>query len=375
MNDERELTSSPKRHRLARSSALAVVLMALCAPLAGAAGIQLPQAPPAPSAPQAPLPVQDDPLPELPALPGVEEILPAPPGVETSPIVPDVTTLPVPVEELEGAVDPVVDETTGAVDDLSGGGAGDVIGDVTGGGGPVEEVVDEVTGGGGPVEEVVDDVTGGGAVDEVVDDVTGGGGPVEEVVDDVTGGGGPVEEVVDDVTDPEGPVGEVVDGVVDGVGSAGDQVGEVVDGVVGALPNAPDVPGVDSPGDGGIDTGVTDPTEVGGNRFPDSPEDPAVRAERIAATISPDGFAASVLAATETSASGVAFGPRRDVSGPSLVERIARSISDVAQKIAFPLLLALIVGAFVVVQNRVDRKDPKLALAAIDADEDLLGFE
>jgi hypothetical protein len=35
----------------------------------------------------------------------------------------------------------------------------------------------------------------------------------------------------------------------------------------------------------------------------------------------------------------------------------------------FPLLLALVVGLFLLVQNRIDRRDPKLALAAVGADD------
>jgi hypothetical protein len=68
-------------------------------------------------------------------------------------------------------------------------------------------------------------------------------------------------------------------------------------------------------------------------------------------------------------------GTTRDSAGSSMIERIARSAADVAERLAFPMLLALAVGAFVLLQNRVDRKDPKLALAALDADEELLGFE
>ena len=36
--------------------------------------------------------------------------------------------------------------------------------------------------------------------------------------------------------------------------------------------------------------------------------------------------------------------------------------------VAFPLALALIVGAFLLAQNRLDRRDPRLALAPVGPD-------
>ena len=43
------------------------------------------------------------------------------------------------------------------------------------------------------------------------------------------------------------------------------------------------------------------------------------------------------------------------------------------QRATFPLLLLLIVALFFWIQNRIDRKDPKLALAPIN-DEPYVGF-
>lgn len=358
MHDDRAHTESPKRHRLARGAALSVVVMTLCAPLAGAAGVQVPPVP------QMPLPVEEPATPGVPTIPSVPEApgVPDLPGVEVPPIVPDVTTLPVPVEPLDDVVEPVLEEVTDPVED--------VVEDTTG-------TVDEVT---DPVGDVVDEVTDPeGPVGGVVDEVTDPEGPVGGVVDEVTDPEGPVGGVVDEVTDPDGPVGGVVDGVKDATGNVGDtatgvvdKVGTVVDGVTGSLPPAPVLPGGQAPGPGGSDPGVLAGGDVDA-RVADAVEDAEALAGRIAATVPADGFAATVLAAAE--AADLAAPPRRDASAPSLIERIAQSLSDVAQKIAFPLLLAAAVGAFVVMQNRMDRKDPKLALAALDADEDLLGFE
>jgi hypothetical protein len=56
-----------------------------------------------------------------------------------------------------------------------------------------------------------------------------------------------------------------------------------------------------------------------------------------------------------------------------LFDRIGRVAIQAAKALAFPLALALIVLLFVAVQNRIDRRDRKLALAPIAPD--LLRFE
>ena len=56
-----------------------------------------------------------------------------------------------------------------------------------------------------------------------------------------------------------------------------------------------------------------------------------------------------------------------------LFDRIGSLATQAAKALAFPLVLAVIVLLFVAVQNRIDRKDPKLALAPIAPD--LLRFE
>jgi hypothetical protein len=56
-----------------------------------------------------------------------------------------------------------------------------------------------------------------------------------------------------------------------------------------------------------------------------------------------------------------------------LFDRIGSLATLAARALAFPVALALIVLLFVAVQNRIDRKDPKLALAPIAPD--LLRFE
>ena len=359
-----ELDRPTKSHRLAIGAAGAVLVVALGAPLAGAAGVQLPPIPtpslPEPRVEEPALPAPQ--LPPVPDLPGVPE-LPTHPDV----VVPEVTTLPVPVEGLDEVTEPV----GGIVDDLAGdagsvvdeitGGAVDTVDEVTGG---AVDTVDEVTGG-GPVGDVVDEVTGGGTVGGVVDEVTGGaGGVVDEVVDTVDGATDPVEEVVDTVT---GGVKDVTDEAGNNATTIVDKVNQTLGGLTGdSSVGVPTLPGADGSAPGA--------TLGGGGRTPDVA---GVQTRRelagLARTISPDGFAGTDGLAAPAPAA--AASTARDGAAPSMIERIARSAAGVAERLAFPMLLAFAVGAFVLLQNRVDRKDPKLALAALDADEELLGFE
>jgi hypothetical protein len=59
-------------------------------------------------------------------------------------------------------------------------------------------------------------------------------------------------------------------------------------------------------------------------------------------------------------------------SPQGLLGPLAGPVADLAKRLAFPLALIVLVFAFVTVQNRLDRKDPKLALAA--ATPDVLNF-
>ncbi len=58
---------------------------------------------------------------------------------------------------------------------------------------------------------------------------------------------------------------------------------------------------------------------------------------------------------------------------PTLAE-IARAAQEAIKQFTFPIALTLMVAAFMLAQGKLDRKDPKLALAAVDTDEDMLSF-
>jgi hypothetical protein len=63
------------------------------------------------------------------------------------------------------------------------------------------------------------------------------------------------------------------------------------------------------------------------------------------------------------------------VSSPTVGSRLGRAAVEAAKKLAFPLLLTVLVIAFLIAQSKVDSKDPKLALAPVDSHQDLLTFK
>jgi hypothetical protein len=58
----------------------------------------------------------------------------------------------------------------------------------------------------------------------------------------------------------------------------------------------------------------------------------------------------------------------------SAVQGVVHAVGAAGGGTGFPLLLLGIVFAFLVAQNRIDRRDPKLALASIAAD-DMVTFQ
>jgi hypothetical protein len=66
---------------------------------------------------------------------------------------------------------------------------------------------------------------------------------------------------------------------------------------------------------------------------------------------------------------------RRSAPAPGIASRIMKAISKlvvpVVQRTAFPLILLIVAGLFLLVQDRIDRRDPKLAHAPLHARPDL----
>jgi len=148
----------------------------------------------------------------------------------------------------------------------------------------------------------------------------------------------------------------------------------VTDAVKGILGQAPDPPtGIipDVLGSTVAQPTAAGTTEPGGNRPANAPGGGKTRTH---------GGAVSSL----TFGRGPVIGPvavpipstpavSRTIPRGGLFDRIGSLAIQAAKELAFPLALAVIVLLFVAVQNRIDRKDPKLALAPMTPD--LLRFE
>jgi len=172
---------------------------------------------------------------------------------------------------------------------------------------------------------------------------------VEEVVDPSTEVTDPVPEQVTEVTDPVvGTAGGLVENVVE------ETVGPIIDEVEAPVPGpsveitedpSPGVPPVD-PDDPRVDVGrgsivdrtIPAPALVGSPFVPNMPN----------------------LELSPTDEARIGPTPPAERSGLSL--------ADVVKGLTFPLALALIVGAFLLAQDRIDRHDPRLALAPLGPD-------
>jgi hypothetical protein len=172
-----------------------------------------------------------------------------------------------------------------------------------------------------------------------------------------------VTEAADDVTEP---ITEVTDQVIGTVGGVVDEVEDTVDPIVDEVP-LPDPPvNVTEPpttADSGVGsdprTGPGTPRGDSGNGSSDpGPGSPAERPIPVQALVG----GAFVSGLDPSPSSDVRIGP----SPPA--ERTGVSLEDVVKGFAFPLGLALIVGAFLLVQDRLDRRDPRLALAPVGPD-------
>jgi hypothetical protein len=191
----------------------------------------------------------------------------------------------------------------------------------------------------------------------------------------------PVTAVQDTTTEVVGTATSTVDQttttVEETAATVTDQVNEAVKGVFGQVPDPPDPGVIDDP------TGIlpdvldstvqpSDPgaTEPGGNGTATGPAGVKSRTVRGARPSTRGlGLVKGSVAATISSTPAVSLTvPRR-----GLFERIRSLAIQAAEELAFPLALAVIVLLFVAVQNRIDRKDPKLALAPVAPD--LLRFE
>jgi hypothetical protein len=185
-------------------------------------------------------------------------------------------------------------------------------------------------------------LTDPGCVIETVDDVVE---PVTQVTDPV------VDQVVDPVTEVTDPVGGTIGGVINGVEDTVDPIVDVTEppaqghSDVGSDPRT----GPGTPPDGSRN-GRSD---VGSGSFIERPIPPPALVGRE--------FIPSLDSVRPISDVRIGASPPTERSGVSF-ENVVKGL------VAFPLALALIVGAFLLAQNRLDRRDPRLALAPVGPD-------
>lgn len=240
---------------------------------------------------------------------------------------------------------------------------------------PVEEIVEDTV---PPTDGVTDPVEG--IVEDIVPPTDGVTPPVEDIVPPTDGVTEPVEGIVEDTLPGSGgstqPVSEIVEETLPGSGGTTDPIEdltgsleETVRTVEGTL-NEVTGPVVDS-----VDETVTGSSVDSPDRTDGQKQSTYVRGGSLAGRFPHEFSGVGSSASNPERVFRIAPASAPAPSGPGLIEQITKAALDAAKKVAFPLALALIAGAFVILQGRIDRRDPKLAAAPIEIDEQLLRFE
>jgi len=168
-------------------------------------------------------------------------------------------------------------------------------------------------------------------------------------------------------------VKETAAAVTDQASKTVEPVTDAVKGILGQAPDPPDPTGIlpDVLGSTVAPPSGSGPTEPGGNRTATGPGGGKSRTNggAVSSLTFGRGPVIGPVAAPISSTPAVS----RKIPRQGLFDRIGSLAIQAAKELAFPLALAVIVLLFVAVQNRIDRKDPKLALAPITPD--LLRFE
>jgi hypothetical protein len=161
--------------------------------------------------------------------------------------------------------------------------------------------------------------------------------------------------VVDEVTEhAQGTVDDTVTTVTDTVGPVVDDTSDEVDRILGGGNEPPPPPD----GGGGGDSGGGGD---GGSGNGDGGAGPASGRSALPLGLRP---AAITTGATITPSEQ----PVQLDNGTDLRDRFATTIAGAAKSLAVVAALLGIAVAFVLTQNRIDRSDPRLALAPVEAD-------
>ena len=258
---------------------------------------------------------------------------------------------------------------------------GDLLGAIEEG---VGDSVDEVT---VPVEHETERLEG--ELTDSVDDVT-------DPVDDVTDSVDDVTDSVDDETEPlEGeltdPVDEVIDTVDETIGGengpagdgdsnqASDTLTEPVDETVDKLTGTASEP-TGAIGDGTV--GLMIGSEETGHSSAQQASDPDSKTRRsLRADATQESDAGSGVRADsglrdprspDRGSAGAA--PEHGSRHLDAIQMIGRVFGEATEQAAFPLVLTVLVIGFLMVQNHIDRRDPKLAMAPVDSKQEHLNF-
>ena len=173
------------------------------------------------------------------------------------------------------------------------------------------------------------------------------------------------DEVVDDVADAVGsasdPVTSVTDDVVDETEERADDaagtVTRVVDDLTGRVDPGPD-PG-DDPGPG---PKGHEPRDGRDRSDRDTDRSGASRQRALERAFAPSGDRGGTFAEL-IPASVTRTDPNAHIAGS-----IGQALERVAT-VAFPLVLTLLVAAFVLIQHRIDARDPRLTLSPLGPDD------
>ncbi|MEA2452206.1 MAG: hypothetical protein QOG04_916 [Actinomycetota bacterium] len=235
------------------------------------------------------------------------------------------------------------------------GGIGDAVGGVT----------DPITGGGssgGGADTGGGSSSGGGIIGDITDPIAGGdpGGSGG------SGSGDPITDITDGVKDT---VDHSKDKAEETAGQVGGSLGVVVGGAKEAVDRV--TSGLKGHSGKKKDNKTNNPKDRTHSTSPSVSQDNTdVLGETLAAALAADAKSVS-----DAKATGRDFTATATTSNErSFISSIGDIATEAAQQAVFPALLTLMVIAFLMVQNRIDRRDPKLALAPVDSEHDLLSF-
>ena len=218
--------------------------------------------------------------------------------------------------------------------------------------------------------------TVGSAVDSTTETATG---PVKDTVESSGGAVGTVVDKTGDAVDqvsPGTPVGSTKKIIQDTAKKTGEAIGgakETADGVGGAIFN-PDL-SIKNPLRKKRDGRVSNKEKAAAQQKIAAAEVEAALAERSEKVSANAKDAALANLERNRREQGTPVTLTAPPPRETFLTQLADAAVDATKKLAFPLGLALMVGAFLMVQGRIDRKDAKLALAPIDSEQDLLSFQ